>query len=195
MSHSERELSCRRARVLLEAYLDGELRGPRRAQMDAHLSGCHACAQESVRARHVRTALRELPLQAASPAVMEAVRRQIGARGAGAAAGSTPAGETWSERATRWIARHRPRLQPAFALSIVAIAAAGLYFATHRPADRTVSPEDIRRAETQVRWVLARLGQINERTEKQVREQVFERSIAAPAARAVEGVLDGSVTQ
>ena len=51
MPHPESSLSCRRARVLLEAHLDGDLHGLRRAAMDTHLAGCHACSQELLRAR------------------------------------------------------------------------------------------------------------------------------------------------
>src|SRR5262245_49538651 len=84
MRRPDAPLSCVRARVLLEAYLDGELRGVRRVQMDRHLAGCHTCGQEMLQARQVRAALRALPEAECSDAVMAAVRARIGVPEVGA---------------------------------------------------------------------------------------------------------------
>lgn len=214
MSHPESPLSCRRARVLLEAYVDGELRGARRARMDTHLAGCHACSQELLRARHVRAVLRDLPPHACGDAVMESVRRRLGTP-AGADPSpaalvpppaavaprplpvvSRPARAGWPERLAAWWNGHTPGWRPAMVFGSVAAVAIVGFLLLHRPQhEQPVTAADLRRADAQVRWVLATLGQINERTSERVRTEVFEKGVAEPTMRAVNGALENSVPQ
>ena len=218
MSHPESPLTCRRSRVLLEAYLDGDLRGSRRTQMDTHLAGCHACSQELLRARQIRGALRDLPPHACGDAVMDAVRARLSAQ-AGLAAVSgvvTPAAplpapapsglrraphasgpaRSWGQRVAGWWGSHGPGWRPAMVLGSVTAVALGGFLILHRPQhEQAVTAEDLRRADAQVRWVLATLGQINERTGERVRTEVFEKGVAEPTMRAVNGAIQNSVAQ
>jgi anti-sigma factor RsiW len=210
MSRPEAKLSCRRAQVLLEAYVDGDLRGPRRAAMDTHLAGCHTCSQEFLRARQVRGALRDLPPQACSEAVLDSVRRRLGAAAAamppvappvaaGAApnpAAARPASPSWDRRLAGWWSGHAPGWRPVTAFGSLAVVAVAAFLILHRPQhEQPVTAEDLRRADAQVRWVLATLGQINQRTSERVRTEVFEKGVAEPTMRAVNGALENSVPQ
>jgi len=226
MSHPESPLTCRRSRVLLEAYLDGELRGPRRTQMDTHLAGCHACSQELLRARQIRGALRDLPPHACDDAVMDAVRARLNALAGPAPelGAATPArgvatpvpvsppmapptapprtasmsrpSHSWGERVAGWWGSHGPGWRPAMVFGSMAVVALGGFLILHRPQhEQAVTAEDLRRADAQVRWVLATLGQINERTGERVRTEVFEKGVAEPTMRAVNGAIQNSVAQ
>src|SRR5262245_29247331 len=223
MRRPDAPLSCVRARVLLDAYLDGELRGVRRTQMDRHLGGCHACAQEMLRARQVRTALRALPAAECSDTVMAAVRARIGApdpvtagrereaelveaagdiRPAVHAAAAPPAAAArrrpapWWERVAHWLGANPVVWRPAIIAASIAVVAFGGYMLFHRPpTDIPVNEAEALRAQRQMRWVLAKLGQINAETANTVRTEVFEKRVGEPTARAVNNAIENSVRQ
>ncbi len=50
-------MRCRRARKWLSAYLDGELKKPRRSKLENHLEGCRNCAADLARFKQQWAAL------------------------------------------------------------------------------------------------------------------------------------------
>jgi hypothetical protein len=189
--------------------------------MDRHLVGCHACGQEMLRARQVRAALRALPATECSDAVMAAVRARIGTNFVAAdrqrapdlaepagdgsraaqAAATPPAApahrrpEPWWERMTRWLGANPVVWRPAIIASSIAVVAFVGYMFLHRPRDIAINEADAQRAQLQMRWVLAKLGEINAQTANTVKTEVFEKRVGQPAARAVTNALENSVRQ
>jgi len=195
MARFENRLSCRRAAVLLEAYADGDLSPRRRGQLEAHLATCSACSQELEHARRVRDTLRELPEQICDHSVLEEVAARVqrestpGARTAG--------GRSLVGRLRDWLAQRAvPAWQPAVAVLAVLVVVLGVGRVVFRaPTEQKITTADVQRAELQVRWVMAHLGDISRRTGQSVQKDVLSDGVAAPTARAVEEVLQGNVTQ
>lgn len=193
MAKREPSLSCRRAEVLLDAYLDGDLPARRKAPLEAHLATCFTCAQELERARSLRDALRALPERFCGDAVTDAVLARI--RGERREAPATGAG--LGGRLREWLARRVvPAWQPVAALAAVALVVLGVtHYMTRPPVEQSVSPQDVARAEVQVRWVMAHLGDISRRTGDKVRDEVLHDRVGVPAARAVQNALETNVRQ
>jgi negative regulator of sigma E activity len=195
MTPHENRLSCRRAQVLLEAYADGELGTRRRAQLEAHLATCFTCSQELAHARRVRDTLRALPERFCDEALMEevAARIQREPRPVAEMQGSA----SLAARMRRWFAvRALPAWQPAvavLALLLVVFGVGRILFLA--PREQKITPADVQRAELQVRWVMAHLGEISRQTGQTVQKDVLNQGVAAPTAHAVEEVLQGNVTQ
>lgn len=58
-------ISCRRVRKLVQSYLDGELDGPDRDRLRAHLDRCPACGVEAETYRAIKAALvPDVPVEA-----------------------------------------------------------------------------------------------------------------------------------
>ena len=204
MRRADAPLSCVRVKVLVEPYLDESLAGPRRARVDAHLVGCERCRGEIAQALQVRTALRALPWRACSDVVLETVRTRLAAADAPASgsAGMAPvaaraaAMRAWSRRLREWLAPLSAVWKPAASLAAAAVLVVGVYAFVNRPQQEIqVTPADMQRAEGQVRWVMARIGQISQHAGNKVRTDVLEHRVADPAARAVSGVLENSLHQ
>ena len=200
----ERPLSCSRARVLLDAYIDGDLSPVRTSSVENHLAGCSACRDEVQAAQRVRTALRQMPPR--EMPVRELPARESTARGlfagelpAPAAAAPGPAAQPQASRSPVTALRqpgHRPQWwRPLAVAALLAGVVLGAVRVFDRPTETPVTTADVARAELQVRWVMARLGEINRRTSARVREDVIEKSVVGPSARAVETAFDQSMTQ
>ncbi len=202
MRRADTPLSCGRVKVLVEAYLDESLAGPRRARVDAHLVGCEACRAEVAQALQVRTALRALPWRACSDVVLETVRTRLAAADAPASGGNrkpaavrAAAAQEWTRRLQEWLVPRSSVWKPAVGLAAAAVLVVGVYAFVHRPTEIQVTPQDMQRAEGQVRWVMARIGQISQHAGNKVRTDVLEKRVADPAARAVSGVLEDNIRQ
>ena len=64
-------MTCEEARSLLHAYVDSELDVVRSLEVEAHLSGCVACARDEANLRVLRTALADSALYHEAPAALE----------------------------------------------------------------------------------------------------------------------------
>lgn len=87
-------MKCERIDSLLVAYLDGEVMPPEREEIEVHLAGCLACAEE---------------LEA-----MRMIRRQIGAALQAVAATAVPPSQAWphlQQRLEVHLAARRQRQQ------------------------------------------------------------------------------------
>ncbi len=79
--------ACDEMRLLIQAEVDGEIDAARAAALAAHVAECAGCAGTRERLVGLSAALREaLPIHAASPALREAVLRQLAAAQVRAAA-------------------------------------------------------------------------------------------------------------
>jgi anti-sigma factor RsiW len=190
MSRREMRITCRRAEVLLDAYLDGDLARPRRVALEQHLTGCFACSEELARARRIRDGLRALPERFlgdhVSAAVMARVRNTA----------SAPRPQRGLGLGARLQRRFVPLWQPIAAVAAVALVVLGvMHMLTRPPVEQTITPGDVARAETQVRWVMAHLGNITRQTGERVRDDVLDKGVVAPATRAVENALESNPRQ
>jgi anti-sigma factor RsiW len=184
MARRETILSCRRVEVLLEAYLDGALASGRRAAVQAHLATCFVCGQELEHARRVRGALRDLPERFCDDAVVQRALERV--RGEVRTPATASLGERWRRFVTQRLA---PAWQPAAGLALVLVLGLGVRHWVLRPRPGTFTPQDVARAEMQVKWVLAHLGKINEQTANVVAKDVLDQNVAEPIARAVGTAL------
>ena len=194
MAQHEKRLSCRRASVLLDAYADGELSPRRRTQLESHLATCAMCCQELEQARRVRETLRALPEQSCSDRLLDQVAARVRRESQPAAVAG---GVALLGRLRGWLAQRAvPVWQPAVAVLAVLVLVVGVGRLVFRePTEKKITTADVERAELQVRWVMAHLGDIGRRTGQSVQKDVLTDGVAAPTAHAVEEVLQGNVTQ
>jgi anti-sigma factor RsiW len=73
-----RVITCEEALRLLAEHLDGELDGPRRDEVEAHLSRCRSCYSRAEFEQRLKSRLGALRQQAVEPAFEERVRMLIG---------------------------------------------------------------------------------------------------------------------
>ena len=181
MARREIRMNCRRVEVLLEAHLDGELPQRYRAAFEAHLATCFGCQQELAHAQRVHEELRGLPDRFCDEAVTRRVLDRVRAE---PAAGL-------GERLRRWWGgRLVPGWQPlAAALAVLAVVLGITQFLTRPPRERQWTQQDVQRAELQVRWVLAQLGEVSHQAGEVVKKDVLEERVAVPTARATERAL------
>jgi anti-sigma factor RsiW len=190
MRRTDRPLSCRRVHVLLDAHLDGDLPRDRNARVVAHLADCDACRHEMQRAERLRGTLRALPSRTGSEALRAAVRARVRELPAPAAAAGTPV------RRAAWRARLAGTWRPVAVAAVLAGVVFGAVRVLHRPVvENELTAQDVARAELQVRWVMARLGDISRRTGERVRTDVIQKGVVEPSERAVENALEHGVTQ
>jgi anti-sigma factor RsiW len=179
MKWSNQPLSCARAQVLLEPYLDGDLQPERRVRVKAHLQTCAACRDELEMAKRVRAALQALPEREAPAAVVATVSKRTRA-----ASGMPSARPAQVVDLGAWAGRHWRALT---AVGALAAAVATVMFLTRAPRVQQPTADEVARAETQVRWVMTQLGAISQKT---VREHVFQDRVLVPAANAVESTVE-----
>ncbi len=112
-------MNHRRARKLLNDYLEGDLDLEVRARLDEHLSGCDDCACEARELRQTVFLLRALPTEEGPPGLAEAVMARVHA-GDG--------------RPPRWVGIRRRLSDSGAGLALAAGLAALLIVATLDPA-------------------------------------------------------------
>ena len=178
-------MSCRRVEVLLEAHLDGELPQRYRTAFEAHLATCFGCQQELAHARRVREELRALPDRFCDDAVTQRVLDRVR---------SEPAARTAAALGARlrqwWGGRKVAGWQPlAAALAVLAVVLGVTHFLLRPPPERQWTQQDVQKAELQVRWVLAHLGEVGRQAGEVIRKDVLEERVAVPTARATERAL------
>src|SRR5438067_7166030 len=73
-------MNCRHFDSRLDAYLDGELDAPRRAELEGHASGCPACRAQMEALRQAEHALRGPEFHAAPPGMLTEFHRRLAGR-------------------------------------------------------------------------------------------------------------------
>ena len=156
-------LACKRTLVLLDRYLDGDLRPERAALVQAHVQQCAGCRAELEAAQRVQTALRALPRHRCPEGVAAAVREQVERTGSGAmgAVPTRPTRRSWRQLLgdAGWDVVWRP----AFATAGVAATALCIALLARQPEHAPVTATELARAEEDVRWALAYVAQVTRR--------------------------------
>lgn len=125
---------------LINALLDGELRGMQRWIVQRHVSGCPLCATEYRRLQHVRQMLAAHPTAAQmsdSPEFFwSKVKREIETRG-----GQTVEMPAEQSVVSNWIRQHAFELATATAAFVVGLVVFGLSMFRQSPADFVANSE------------------------------------------------------
>jgi anti-sigma factor RsiW len=205
MTRESPPAECREVRELLDAYLDGELDAEVAARVRRHLEaepvpaagsaarpGCAACRHELRRAERLREELRGLPVVPCPDAV---TRRVL----AGAREDAAPGG-----RRGRVFVFRRPAAAGAAArlmrLGALAAAAATLLWlgvraleppkmepvAVQADAYTAYTPEELERAEQELRLALGYVAAIGRRSGVALRDDVLVGEVLEPSADALE---------
>ncbi len=195
--------ACEQIAALIDAWADGELSAQEQALLDQHTAECPACAADLALAQDLAQGFARLPRPACPPRIVAAVLAQAaaepphssplparagrGGRNSAAHAKGLPArAGWWGRRGEGWRGALRPALAAGLAASLAA--ASLLVFSPGR--EPRVSPEEVARAEAQVKLTFAYLGRMGSATGTLVRDEVIEnvvnptRRVLAPAAGA-----------
>lgn len=176
------ETFCDEVCEILEPYLDGDLPREEAERVRTHMAACAACAGELALAEAVQRELRALPELDCPPEVLERIR----AAGPREAREARPADIVPIRRA--W--------QPSRAARIASIAAAlaltvgGTAFLLQPRTPAQPSQQEVARATEEARFALAYLGQINRKAGLDLRDDVFEKRLVAPATENVSRSLE-----
>lgn len=166
MAKSDKETNCLWAQGVIDSYIDGELSGVEASRLESHLSACSVCTEELELARRVKSTLRDFPQQHCPDRVVAAALDQVESK-----AGPTKKYHPWAWVA-RWYGR-RWQLAAVTAMFLTVLIAGLILMRPQRPTT-TVSPEELARAEQQVKWTLAYVGHISQRSASIVYGEVIE---------------------
>ena len=175
MDETTQRKGCAGRQAQVEAYVDGDVDAAATAALAAHLAGCPACAQATGLARQVREGLQALPLLPCPESVMAGLAAQL----------RSARRERWRGW---WAGWRRPLWQPLGAALVVAtFVVFGVRLARQEPTPETGQPgaaavagaRDVALAERQVKWALAYVSQVGERTGLTVRSAV-DSAVVAP---------------
>ena len=186
MAMSDKEMTCAWAHEIVEGYLDGDVPADEAAKLESHLLSCQTCAEELALAKRVRLALRDLPEQRCPDSVADAVLEQVGDE---LAAAQQPEPRFWRGRWYQQVWRLAAVTAAVLAMVIVATP-----LNRSQPPQFSVSPQELARAEQQVRWTLAYIGEIGRRSAFTVHDDVFESRVVPPIQRALTGILETEAT-
>jgi anti-sigma factor (TIGR02949 family) len=167
-------LPCEEALDLLEPYLDGDLPPDEADRVRRHLEACPACAAELALAARIQGELRALPQPDCPPAVLERVR---------AAGRGEVVPFPGRERAPRW------RIAAAAALVALAVGGGSLFVHLQHVQQQQ---EQVAQATREARLALAYFGKVTRRAGLDVRDEVLEKRLVAPAAHSVSRSLEES---
>lgn len=170
---------CDEVREILEPYLDGDLPRDEAERVRTHVAACAACAAELALAEAIQRELRALPQLDCPPAVLERIR-----------AAGPPAAEVVPIRRTWQLSPASRAGRIASIAAALALTVGGTAFLLQPKAPAQPSAEEIARATEEARFALAYLGQINRKAGLELREDVFEKRLVAPAAENVSRSLE-----
>lgn len=170
---------CDEVCEILEPYLDGDLSRDEAERVRVHVAGCAACAAELALAEAIQRELRALPQLDCPPAALERIR----------AAGPPADNLVPIRRAWRLSLASRAARIASIAAAL-ALTVGGTAFLLQPKPPAQPGPEEIARATEEARFALAYLGQVNRKAGLELREDVFEKRLVAPAAENVSRSLE-----
>jgi anti-sigma factor (TIGR02949 family) len=177
MSQFKAEISCSRAKDLIEAYLDGDLPADASASVARHLDGCPECARQRELAAAVREELKRLPQFDLSPGRLDAIRHRV--------AGPGPQSLEWP--------RFRGNRRGAAVLAAAAVACLALAAVLlDTPGSRIEpSPDQVRadRASAEARLAFALIADATRRAEGELIDGVFHERVLATAVRGLSRTI------
>ncbi|MFQ6113768.1 MAG: zf-HC2 domain-containing protein [bacterium] len=186
MKYKHETMTCANIQALIESYLDQELMPEQLSQIEGHLCQCSTCAEELKLAKQVNNTLRTLPVHYCPDYVKEAVLEQI----------RTERRVNLWERVQAWPTNWRAlKWRSAFATAVLValVIAIVLIVRYQQPSSTQVSPEELARAEFEVKWTLAYVSEIGQRTSISVRNDVIVPWVVAPMKQAIESVLENEL--
>ncbi len=170
---------CGWLRKHIETFLDNELSRDAKERFENHAATCRACRAEVEHAQRIFAQLKRLPALECPDDVVARVREK-----------TLP--DDAPKRIREWLARAwAPGLRPA--LAVVAIAAIVLTSMWVGRVNRpTISPEEVAEAEAALKWTLAYVGEVSERSGKAVRNEAIRDGLVSPLQRALKSIKQGS---
>jgi anti-sigma factor RsiW len=141
-------MNCERFEELLSAYLEGELSAGERAEMDAHLAACAACAELLAVSREMREALAGFPEAEPGPELMARLY-------------AVPEKKKFFKPAFQFLLR--PDLQPVFAaLSVLFIAVSFVFTAPQGRGIRKAIDRQIHLGYSEAEKLYAKAGSLTD---------------------------------
>lgn len=163
--------------VRLEAYLDGDLPIEERKAFEHLLDASEAWQKELRRARRIRSGLRRLSAPPCPDRVTAVVFERTGVR-VRQQRSPKPLSTAFS-----WRALWRPVL--AAGLLLLAVALAPLVSPPPAPGPSSYTQAEVEQATEEVKWTLAYLARVSERTGQTVQQDVFEERLVRPLQAAL----------
>ncbi len=186
MAKSDQETTCLWAQGIIDSYIDGELTGVEASRLESHLLECSACTEELALARRVKSTLRTLPQQHCPDRVVAAALDQVE---------STPPlrkqRHPWAW-VPRWYGRQW-QLATVAAMLLIALVVSLVVIQPQGPST-AVSPEELARAEQQVKWTLAYVGHVSQRSASIVYEEVIESELEPLMKKGLTQILKTKAT-
>ena len=210
---------CERVDEWLEPYIDGELDPWKERLVEKHIQACAECAAEAGLARRVRSGLRGLPSQTCPDRVVDTVLQETGLQKTGlqkAPQQKAPPAAPVSIRSLRPVHWWRPALALA-AMLFLAVSLPRLvdtlstdpHPAPSAPSNSLpelaatpsltpeLPPDEVARAEAEVKLALAYLGRFTAETRHTVGYDVLGKKVVLPMSRSLRGIItaDGTSIQ
>ncbi|UCG53041.1 MAG: zf-HC2 domain-containing protein [Candidatus Latescibacterota bacterium] len=183
MTGHDEKTRCEWLRDRIEPYLDGELAAIDTTVFESHLGVCAHCSEELELAKRVLGELRSLPAERCPDTVTSTVFETIGSDQ------TRPTENPIRRWLTGW--RHG-QLRPALVgLFVLIVTVSAVLVARHHRSTNRITPEEMAKAEAELRWTLALVGDVGRRTGLTVRDDVLGERVVRPMRRAVFSVLDG----
>jgi anti-sigma factor RsiW len=184
LTESDNKTPCFLTLERIEGYLDDDLEAPERVEFECHVAACSACREELDLARRMLREIRGLPQKECPDGVVEkvfAAAEPDGRRPAGFSLRGLFGWRAWS-------------LQPvAVTVVILMVLASTILIGRIRNGSNSASPtpSEIARAEAELRWTIALVGDVGRRTGFTVRDDVLGKRVLEPTRRAVNTVFKG----
>lgn len=164
-------LPCDEALDLLEPHLDGDLTPEESARLRRHLEGCAACAAELALAGRVQAGLRALPQPDCPPELLARVLE-------------TGRGEVVAFPAR--VRTFRNRFAAAAAVAALAVGGGSLFLHLQQRAEtRQAQAAQVAEATREARLAFAYIGKATRKAGLDVRDEVLQKRLVAPAAQAL----------
>jgi anti-sigma factor RsiW len=183
MTPTEKKTTCAWFRDRIDSFIDGELDTDELSVFETHSASCPSCREELELAQRVTAGLRDLPSQRCPDSVtdgvfgtIEPVHRQ-GPR------------ESFLQR---FFDRRGGLLRPAITgVALLIVIVSTVLIGRIRNGMEAVPPAEIARAEAELKWTLAYVGDLGRRTGLTVRNDVLGERVVEPMRRAVHTAIDG----
>ncbi len=161
---------CQKFEDLIDAFLDEELDASLKSDFETHIQTCADCREALAFAKRVHHSLSALPQQnfsreRSAAVIAEARREQAKARRA-----------VFTSYFTRFTS-FRPLAAVASFAVVLLIILFSLPDGSKKP---NFTPEELARAEREIKWTLAYLNDISERASLVVKDDVIEAHVIAP---------------
>jgi len=187
MDPEDNMMRCEKLRDQVEAYIDDDLDTNAHATMKSHLIHCPACQSEVEAARRIKSALNAMPSLTCPDRVVESARFRI----------EKPTPKRRSRALPGWA-------HYGLAAATVLLAAMGFVFwptSEAPPTNTTVATPDtsspqpsaealrIAQAEAQIKWTLAYIGRINQRSAEAARARLAPVEMYGPTSRTLSALF------